>query len=58
MLSCQGVTDEDTVIAGRICQLDTTVSVAIKVNVDYDSDENSSAVGPRAHDSIPRRWSC
>ena len=35
VLSCQGVTDEDTVITGRICQLDTTVSVAIKVAVDY-----------------------
>jgi hypothetical protein len=35
VLSCQGVTNEDTVITGRICQLDTTVSVAIKVNVDY-----------------------
>ena len=40
-----GVTDEDTVIAGRICQLDTTVSVAIKVAVDYDRIENSSRSG-------------
>ena len=45
VLSCQGVTDEDTVITGRICQLDTTVSVAIKVNVEYDSYENSSRSG-------------
>jgi hypothetical protein len=42
VLSCQGVTDEDTVITGRICQLDTTVSVAIKVAIDYDRIENSS----------------
>jgi hypothetical protein len=45
VLSCQGVTDEDTVITGRICQLDTTVSVAIKVAVDYDRIENSSRSG-------------
>ena len=45
VLSCQGVTDEDTVITGRICQLDTTVSVAIKVAVDYDRIENSSPSG-------------
>ena len=45
VLSCQGVTDEDTVITGRICQLDTTVSVAIKVAVDYDRTENSSRSG-------------
>ena len=44
-LSCQGVTDEDKVITGRICQLDTTVSVAIKVAVDYDRIENSSRSG-------------
>src|SRR3954452_19766530 len=45
VLSCQGVTDEDTVITGRICQLDTTVSVDIKVAVDYDRIENSSRSG-------------
>ena len=45
VLSCQCVTDEDTVITGRICQLDTTVSVAIKVAVDYDRIENSSRSG-------------
>jgi len=45
VLSCQGVTDEDTVITGRICQLDATVSVAIKVAVDYDRIENSSRSG-------------
>jgi hypothetical protein len=45
VLSCQGVTDQDTVITGRICQLDTTVSVAIKVAVDYDRIENSSRSG-------------
>jgi hypothetical protein len=45
VLSCQGVTDEDTVITGRICQLDTTVSVAVKVAVDYDRIENSSRSG-------------
>ena len=45
VLSCQGVTDKDTVITGRICQLTTTVSVAIKVAVDYDRIENSSRSG-------------
>lgn len=45
VLSCRGVTDEDTVITGRICQLDATVSVAIKVAVDYDRIENSSRSG-------------
>ena len=48
VLSCQGVTDEDTVITGRICQLDTTVSVAIKVAVDYDRIENSSRSAARS----------
>src|SRR6476619_673958 len=45
VLSCQGLTDEDAVFTGRICQLDTTVSVAIKVAVDYDRIENSSRSG-------------
>src|ERR1700737_2253793 len=45
VLSCQGVPDEDALITGRICQLDTTVSVAIKVAVDYDRTENSSRSG-------------
>ena len=45
VLLCQGVTDEDTVITGRIRQIDTTVSVAIKVAVDYDRIENSSRSG-------------
>ena len=45
VLSCRGFTEEDAVITGRICQLDTTVSVAINVSVDYDSSEDSSRSG-------------
>ena len=57
VLSYQRVTDEDTVITGRIRQIDTTVSVAIKVACRLRQNRELVTVRPRAHNSIPRRWS-